>query len=144
MNFQRLLQLRQNIREVTGLHTRRCAPECVGGAAGLTEDGLGERYTTFCDPRLNEKQALELEIFLAVRLQHSYISCSVYQSDDITPATRHDRIQQVTECVGGAAGLTEDGLGERYTTFCDPRLNEKQAFCPPSTFIYLVFSLPKR
>jgi 3-deoxy-7-phosphoheptulonate synthase len=39
--------------------------ECVGGAAGLTEDGLGERYTTFCDPRLNEKQALELAFLVA-------------------------------------------------------------------------------
>lgn len=51
-----------------GMHlelTGEAVTECVGGAAGLTEDGLGERYTTFCDPRLNEKQALELAFLIA-------------------------------------------------------------------------------
>ena len=33
----------------------------------------------------------------------------------------------VTECVGGLSGLTEDGLHERYETACDPRLNRVQA-----------------
>ena len=51
-----------------GMHlelTGEPVTECVGGAAGLTEDGLSERYTTFCDPRLNEKQALELAFLVA-------------------------------------------------------------------------------
>jgi len=51
-----------------GMHlelTGEAVTECVGGAAGLTEDGLSERYTTFCDPRLNEKQALELAFLVA-------------------------------------------------------------------------------
>ncbi|KAL9623058.1 MAG: hypothetical protein Q9160_002572 [Pyrenula sp. 1 TL-2023] len=39
--------------------------ECVGGAGGLTEDDLSLNYTTFCDPRLNEKQALELAFLIA-------------------------------------------------------------------------------
>ena len=34
--------------------------ECVGGTGGVAEDGLGERYETACDPRLNRQQALEL------------------------------------------------------------------------------------
>jgi 3-deoxy-7-phosphoheptulonate synthase len=33
----------------------------------------------------------------------------------------------VTECVGGLSGLSEDGLHERYETACDPRLNRIQA-----------------
>jgi 3-deoxy-7-phosphoheptulonate synthase len=33
----------------------------------------------------------------------------------------------VTECVGGTAGLEESRLGERYETACDPRLNREQA-----------------
>lgn len=45
--------------------TGEAVTECVGGAGGLTEEGLGERYTTFCDPRLNEKQALELAFLVA-------------------------------------------------------------------------------
>jgi 3-deoxy-7-phosphoheptulonate synthase len=51
-----------------GMHlelTGEAVTECVGGAAGLTEEGLSERYETFCDPRLNEKQALELAFLVA-------------------------------------------------------------------------------
>jgi 3-deoxy-7-phosphoheptulonate synthase len=33
----------------------------------------------------------------------------------------------VTECVGGSAGLEESRLAERYETACDPRLNREQA-----------------
>ena len=39
--------------------------ECVGGSGGLAEDGLGERYETACDPRLNREQSLELAFLVA-------------------------------------------------------------------------------
>lgn len=39
--------------------------ECVGGTAGVAEDGLGERYETACDPRLNREQSLELSFLVA-------------------------------------------------------------------------------
>ena len=39
--------------------------ECTGGSQGLEDKDLGERYETFCDPRLNEKQALELAFLIA-------------------------------------------------------------------------------
>ncbi|KAI9815963.1 MAG: Aromatic/aminoadipate aminotransferase 1 [Pycnora praestabilis] len=51
-----------------GVHlelTGDAVTECVGGSEGLTEGDLGRRYTTFCDPRLNEKQALELAFLVA-------------------------------------------------------------------------------
>ena len=35
--------------------------------------------------------------------------------------------QNVTECVGGTATVTEASLGDRYHTHCDPRLNASQA-----------------
>ncbi|UPT61067.1 MAG: 3-deoxy-7-phosphoheptulonate synthase class II [Hyphomonadaceae bacterium JAD_PAG50586_4] len=35
--------------------------------------------------------------------------------------------QQVTECLGGAAMVTEGDLSSRYHTHCDPRLNGTQA-----------------
>ncbi|MDX2234106.1 MAG: 3-deoxy-7-phosphoheptulonate synthase class II [Hyphomonadaceae bacterium] len=35
--------------------------------------------------------------------------------------------QQVTECLGGAAEVTEQDLSDRYHTHCDPRLNGAQA-----------------
>ncbi|MBK17971.1 MAG: 3-deoxy-7-phosphoheptulonate synthase class II [Rhodospirillaceae bacterium] len=35
--------------------------------------------------------------------------------------------QNVTECVGGAQAITEEGLADRYHTHCDPRLNADQS-----------------
>jgi 3-deoxy-7-phosphoheptulonate synthase len=35
--------------------------------------------------------------------------------------------QDVTECTGGAQGLTQDGLKARYLSACDPRLNGSQS-----------------
>ena len=35
--------------------------------------------------------------------------------------------QDVTECLGGAQAITEEGLSDRYHTHCDPRLNASQA-----------------
>ncbi|MFF8732404.1 3-deoxy-7-phosphoheptulonate synthase [Streptomyces sp. NPDC015171] len=35
--------------------------------------------------------------------------------------------EDVTECVGGASGLSEKDLPARYRTACDPRLNAEQA-----------------
>lgn len=35
--------------------------------------------------------------------------------------------KDVTECVGGPTGVTEDDLSSRYHTHCDPRLNAAQA-----------------
>ena len=35
--------------------------------------------------------------------------------------------QDVTECLGGAQAITEQGLADRYQTLCDPRLNGSQS-----------------
>jgi len=35
--------------------------------------------------------------------------------------------QNVTECIGGAYMISEQGLADRYHTHCDPRLNGEQA-----------------
>ena len=51
-----------------GVHlelTGEAVTECIGGSEGLTEDDLNINYTTYCDPRLNEKQALELAFLVA-------------------------------------------------------------------------------
>ena len=51
-----------------GVHlelTGEAVTECVGGSEGLTEGDLKLNYTTYCDPRLNEKQALELAFMVA-------------------------------------------------------------------------------
>ena len=35
--------------------------------------------------------------------------------------------KNVTECIGGANPITEDGLSDRYHTHCDPRMNADQS-----------------
>ncbi len=55
-----------------GVHvemTGREVTECVGGAWRLTEADLGDRYETFCDPRLNAEQSLELAFLVAEELK---------------------------------------------------------------------------
>ena len=56
-----------------GVHvemTGQQVTECVGGAHQLTEADLGARYETFCDPRLNAEQSLELAFLVAEELKH--------------------------------------------------------------------------
>jgi 3-deoxy-7-phosphoheptulonate synthase len=43
--------------------------ECLGGAHRLSEADLGENYATFCDPRLNAEQSLELAFLIAAELK---------------------------------------------------------------------------
>lgn len=43
--------------------------ECTGGVSGVSEESLKERYNTYCDPRLNASQALELAFLIAERLR---------------------------------------------------------------------------
>ena len=45
------------------------SPKCVGGAHRLTEADLSERYESFCDPRLNAEQSLELAFLVAEELK---------------------------------------------------------------------------
>lgn len=47
--------------------------ECVGGAKGLSEKGLDQNYETFCDPRLNYEQSLEMAFLLAKEWKKSYL-----------------------------------------------------------------------
>ena len=51
-----------------GIHiemTGQDVTECVGGAVAITDDALGDRYHTHCDPRLNAAQSLELAFLMA-------------------------------------------------------------------------------
>ena len=55
-----------------GVHfelTGQNVTECIGGAQGVSEDSLAERYLTHCDPRLNATQALELAFEIAEALK---------------------------------------------------------------------------
>lgn len=55
-----------------GVHvemTGRNVTECTGGAHQLSEADLARRYETFCDPRLNAEQSLELAFLIAEELK---------------------------------------------------------------------------
>ena len=56
-----------------GVHvemTGKDVTECTGGARAVTDDDLGSRYHTHCDPRLNADQSIELAFLIAERLKH--------------------------------------------------------------------------
>ena len=51
-----------------GIHlemTGQDVTECIGGIKEVTEDDLKSRYHTYCDPRLNASQSLELAFLLS-------------------------------------------------------------------------------
>lgn len=55
-----------------GLHvelTGDDVTECTGGAEGLKDADLEDRYETLCDPRLNRVQSLEMAFLVAEMLQ---------------------------------------------------------------------------
>ncbi len=55
-----------------GIHiemTSENVTECTGGAQGLTDQQLAQRYETACDPRLNGSQSIELAFLLAQTLK---------------------------------------------------------------------------
>jgi 3-deoxy-7-phosphoheptulonate synthase len=55
-----------------GVHvemTGQNVTECTGGAHRLSETDLTARYETFCDPRLNAEQSLELAFLVAEELK---------------------------------------------------------------------------
>jgi len=64
-----------------GIHlemTGQDVTECIGGVQEITEDDLKSRYHTYCDPRLNASQSLEVAFLLSeflkddrIRLQQS-------------------------------------------------------------------------
>ncbi len=43
--------------------------ECTGGARALSEADLRSRYLTYCDPRLNAEQAIEVAFLIAEKLK---------------------------------------------------------------------------
>ena len=47
--------------EMTGMDVT----ECTGGARAITDAELNDRYHTYCDPRLNAEQSIDLAFLLA-------------------------------------------------------------------------------
>ena len=59
-----------------GIHlemTGQDVTECIGGAQEITEDDLKSRYHTYCDPRLNASQSLEVAFLVSEFLKDDRI-----------------------------------------------------------------------
>jgi 3-deoxy-7-phosphoheptulonate synthase len=54
---------------------------------------------------------------------------AIHHAEGSYPGGMHFELtgQDVTECLGGAQAITEQGLADRYHTPCDPRLNASQS-----------------
>ena len=60
-----------------GIHvemTGKDVTECTGGLRALRDEDLNDRYHTFCDPRLNAAQALELAFLVAEEIKKEMAS----------------------------------------------------------------------
>ncbi len=58
-----------------GIHlemTGKNVTECTGGARALTDADLSDRYHTYCDPRLNAEQALEIAFLVAELIKREF------------------------------------------------------------------------
>ena len=49
--------------------TGKNVTECTGGARAISEGDLRNRYHTYCDPRLNAEQAIEIAFLVAELLK---------------------------------------------------------------------------
>jgi 3-deoxy-7-phosphoheptulonate synthase len=78
--FERILQEVKNFFAVHaaegtyagGVHlemTGKNVTECTGGARAISDEDLNDRYHTFCDPRLNAEQSIDLAFLLAELLK---------------------------------------------------------------------------
>jgi len=55
-----------------GVHvemTGKDVTECTGGARAISEEDLHDRYHTYCDPRLNAEQSIEVAFLVAELLK---------------------------------------------------------------------------
>ncbi|KAE8446024.1 Aromatic/aminoadipate aminotransferase 1 [Mollisiaceae sp. DMI_Dod_QoI] len=67
--LQETMAIHQRLQSyLGGVHlemTGDAVTECTGGSENLMDDDLSLNYTSYCDPRLNEKQSLEMAFLIA-------------------------------------------------------------------------------
>ncbi len=72
-----------------GIHvemTGKDVTECTGGLRALRDEDLNDRYHTFCDPRLNAAQALELSFLVAEEIKKEMALRPKYDDDEVGEA----------------------------------------------------------
>jgi 3-deoxy-D-arabino-heptulosonate 7-phosphate (DAHP) synthase class II len=84
--LQTINTLNENSFNLNGLHLEASCEEvteCIGGIENIVgEDEIEKNYSTYCDPRLNFEQALELSHLIAsVLVKGKNDSCSTDITD---------------------------------------------------------------
>src|SRR5436190_975319 len=72
-----------------GIHvemTGKDVTECTGGVRALRDEDLNDRYHTFCDPRLNAAQALELSFLVAEEIKREMAARPKTDDEDAAEA----------------------------------------------------------
>jgi 3-deoxy-7-phosphoheptulonate synthase len=72
-----------------GIHvemTGKDVTECTGGLRALRDEDLNDRYHTFCDPRLNASQALELSFLVAEEIKKEMARRPAWTDEDTVEA----------------------------------------------------------
>lgn len=116
------------------LITRLGAAGVEGALPGLIEAaaGTGKRVLWMCDPMhgnsMTTASGIKTRRFedISAELQ---ATIAIHEKAGTHLGGVHFELtgEDVTECVGGASGVTEAGLNTNYATACDPRLNYQQA-----------------
>jgi 3-deoxy-7-phosphoheptulonate synthase len=78
---------------------------------------------TGCKTRSFEDILSELQSFFLISREEGVIPGGVH----FELTGKDDKDNEVTECTGGAAGLSDEHLHRNYCTTCDPRLNAEQS-----------------
>jgi len=92
----------------------------------------GRRVLWVCDPMhgntVSTSSGIKTRSFQDV-LREVEVSFDVHERLGSNMGGVHFELtgEDVTECVGGAVGITEQDLERNYSTLCDPRLNYRQA-----------------
>ncbi len=97
-----------------GLHVLWCCDPMHGNI---------RKTLTGCKTRSFEDILAELQNFFTVAREEGVVPGGVH----FELTGKDDKDKEVTECTGGAAGLSDERLHENYCTTCDPRLNAEQS-----------------
>src|SRR3546814_18918046 len=82
--------------------------ECIGGAQAISDETLGDRYHTHCDPRLNAKQSLELAFLISEALKDERLARQNGERDrEIGRASCRERVCQYVKISEVAVSLTK-------------------------------------
>lgn len=96
--------------------------ECVGGPEKLLEVDLPRRYTTYCDPRLNYAQSMEVAFlvaqYLAREREEELSRASGLPAEDFAAADDGAGFEEGDDAgaaaAGGPAGASVEGMPDRF------------------------------